>query len=67
MLRLSMPNMITMDLVIFLFILYHIRLTYDSHAVPMFPFSLHTHVEYSVVTYISSKGTVPVEYSVVTK
>ena len=40
-LRLNTPNNISMDLVVFLFFLYLIRLTYDSHAVPMLPFSFH--------------------------
>ena len=35
-LRLSTPNIISMDLVIFLFFLYLIRLTYDSHAALFF-------------------------------
>ena len=39
-LRLSTPYSVLTDLVISLF-LYLIRLTYDSHAVPMFLFSFH--------------------------
>ena len=42
-LRLGTPNSVLTDLVIFLFFLYLIRLTYDSHAVPMLLFSLHIH------------------------
>ena len=38
MLRLSMPNSILMNLVGFFFFLYLIRLTYNSHAVPMLLF-----------------------------
>ena len=40
-LRLGTPNSVLTDLVVFLLFLYLIRLTYDSHAVPMFLFSLH--------------------------
>ena len=40
-LRLAMPNSVLMDLVVFPLFLYLIRLTYDSHAVPMFLFSFH--------------------------
>ena len=42
-LRLSTPNSVLTDLVVFLFSLYLIRLTYDSHAIPMLLFSVHTH------------------------
>ena len=42
-LRLGTPNSVLTDLVIFLFFLYLIQLTYDSHTVPMLLFSLHTH------------------------
>ena len=38
---LSTPNIISTDLVAFLSFLYLIWLTYDSHAVPMLPFSFH--------------------------
>ena len=40
-LRLYMPNIVSTDLVVFFFFLYLIRLTYDSHAVPMLLFSFH--------------------------
>ena len=43
MLRLNMPNIILMDLVVSFFSSYLIRLTYNSHAVPMLLFSFHTH------------------------
>ena len=40
-LRLYTPNSILTDLVVFLFSLYLIRLTYDSYAAPMLLFSFH--------------------------
>ena len=40
-LRLGTPYSVLTDLVVFPFFLYLIRLTYDSHAVPMLLFSFH--------------------------
>ena len=40
-LRLGTPNSVLTDLVVFLLLLYLIRLTYDSHAVSMFLFPFH--------------------------
>ena len=42
MLRLSTPNIVSMDLVVFPFFLYLIRLTYDNHTAPMLLFSFCT-------------------------
>ena len=52
-LRLSMPNIITTDLVVFLLSLYLIRLTYDSYAVPMLPFSFHIMLHALLTPFIS--------------
>ena len=42
-LQLNMPNIVLMDLVVFFLFPYLIRLTYNSHTVPMLLFSSHTH------------------------
>ena len=52
-LRLGTPNSISTDLVVFLFVLYLIRLTYDSHAVPMLLFSFHIMPHAHLTSFIS--------------
>ena len=54
MLQLGMPNSVLTDLVIsFLFPPYLIRLTYDSHAVPMLLFSFHIMPHALLIPFIS--------------
>ena len=52
-LRLYTPNIITTDLVVFLFFLNLIQLTYDSHTVPMPLFSLHIMPHAHLTSFIS--------------
>ena len=52
MLRLGTPNSVLTDLVVFLFFLYLIRLTYNSHAVPMFLFSFHIMLHALLIAFI---------------
>ena len=53
MLRLGTPNSVLTDLVVFPFFLHLIRLTYDSHAVPMFLFSFHIMPHALLTSFIS--------------
>ena len=50
---LGMPNSVLTDLVIFLFFVYLIRLTYNSHAVPMLLFSFHIMPHALLTSFIS--------------
>ena len=53
-LRLNTPNINTTDLVVFLFFLYLIRLTYDSHAVSLcFPFHFTSMPHAPLTSFIS--------------
>ena len=52
-LRLSTPNIIQTDLVVSFLFLYLIRLTYDSHAVPMLLLSFHIMPHAPLTLFIS--------------
>ena len=52
-LRLGTPNSVLTDLVVFPFFSYLIRLTYDSHTVPMFLFSFHI-MPHALLTFFIS-------------
>ena len=53
---LSTPNIFTTDLVVFLFFLYLIQLTYNSHAVPMLRFSFHIMPHALLTLFISMQS-----------
>ena len=52
-LQLGTPNSVLTDLVVSFFSSYLIRLTYDSHAAPMFLFSLHIMPHALLIPFIS--------------
>ena len=52
-LRLGTPNSVLTDFVVFLFFLYLILLTYDSHAIPMLLLSFHIMPHALLTSFIS--------------